>query len=189
MMSGAAHIVRVIAGAIYVAAIMLLSAACSTPRSVLSDYASRDSVQVRVVHDTIVAYMRDTAHAETAAAYESAEHSEVEFTDGGGVAEFDSVGNLLRLEGVRTLRLAKSNREQAHTIEMQSATIDMQQATIDSLRQVSKVRKVLGVDETATAEITPKASAWHTFLVGWFWTTLTALIVAVAVWAKKRIRI
>lgn len=169
--------------AFFVAAILLcaiLLSGCKTVHDVTQS-ASSESITKEMLHDTVYITVHDTIYLESKTEKENTEQSDFEFVDGGGSIVLDSLGNLLRMEGIKNMRLSKTEKEQAHTIEVQAHTIEVQKSTIDSLRQEIKCYQIMSEHKENTKDITPR-SGYDKFTSWWFWISIVILLLIVFWW-------
>jgi len=154
---------------ILIAAIIALSA-CASIKTTTNEHYS-DSVRVEYRHDTAFIRTTDTVYVEQSAQTEHTERSDIEFVDGGGSVVLDSLGNLLRIENIRNLRLNRTQTEQAQTIARQTSLIEAYKSENETLRRLLKSKTIMQDTERDTEAVTPKSSGWHRFLVWWFFIT------------------
>lgn len=174
--------------AFFVAAIVLcviLLSGCKAVHDVTQS-ASSESIAREMLHDTVYITVHDTIYLESKTEKENIEQSDFEFVDAGGSVVLDSLGNLLRMEGIKNMRLSKTEKEQAHTIEVQAHTIEAQKSTIDSLRQEIKCYQIASEHKENTEDITPR-SGYARFTSCWFWVTAILLLLIVAFWVCDKI--
>ena len=152
---------------------------CSSVKTAV-ETEQHDSIRTEYVHDTMSIVVRDTLYLESMIEKESHEGTEIEFGEGGTYnAATGQAGN------VKLVKTSKKEKEQAQTIVKQASEIEAYKSRNDSLRQVLKTYKLLGQKEQNTADIKPKMSGWHRFLVWWFWASVLVLIGLVAWWGLK----
>ena len=143
---------------------------CSSVKTAV-ETEQHDSIRTEYVHDTIIIVVRDTLYSESSVEKESHEGTEIEFGEGGTYnSATGQAGN------VKSVKTSKKEKEQAQTIVKQASEIEAYKSRNDSLRQVLKTYKLLGQKEQNTADIKPKTSGWHRFLVLWFWATAGLLL-------------
>lgn len=147
-----------------------LSACSSVKNTVQTDY--RDSIRTEYRHDTCYIIVHDTLYLESKQQSEKTDDTGIEFVEQGGTYN-TSTGEAT---GVKTIRNTKKEKEQAQTIVRQASEIEAYKSQNDSLRHALHLRSIMGTQEQNTAEIKPKTSGWHTFLVWWFGITAGALL-------------
>lgn len=147
-----------------------LSACSSVKNTVQTDY--RDSIRIEYRHDTVVITIRDTLYVESKQQSEKTDDTGIEFVEQGGTYNTQTG----EATGVKTIRNTKKEKEQQQTIQRQASEIQAYKARNDSLQRLVKSYVIMQNNEQNTAEIKPKTSGWHTFLVWWFGITAALLL-------------
>lgn len=159
----------------------LLLLGCKTQQSVHTANLS-DSTVVHHIYDTTRITVNDTLHAESSKTSEQEQLTEIVFADGGGSYNAQTG----QAEGVKSVKSSNKVKELQQTIISQQKTIDAYSARIDSLQQTITNYSEQDEIKLNTADIKPKTSSWHKFLVWWFVITLGLIILRVAWWAFKK---
>ena len=150
--------------------VLWLSACSSVKNTVQTDF--RDSIRTEYRHDTVIITIRDTLYVESKQQSEKTDDTGIAFVEGGGTYNTRTG----EATGVKNIRNTKKEKEQAQTIVRQASEIEAYKSQNDSLRQALHLRSIMGTQEQNTADIKPKTSGWHTFLVWWFGITAGLLL-------------
>lgn len=166
------HIAWLWGVALLLALIVLAFGGCKSRQSTVH-IDRRDSVVYAYKYDTTHVTVTDTTYTHVSVERQADDSTSIVFVAGGGSY------NVLtgQADGVAGIRTSRKERELSQLIARQTTLLEAQQCTIDSLRQRLKVQTIMDVEKENTADIKPKTSGWHRFLVGWFWVTLAVLIV------------
>lgn len=150
--------------------VIWLSACSSVKNTVQTDY--RDSIRTEYRHDTVIITIRDTVYVEQKQQSEKTDDTGIDFVEHGGTYNTHTG----EATGVKTIRNTKKEKEQAQTIVRQATQIEAMRARNDSLQRLVKSYVLMQDKEQNTADIKPKTSGWHRFLVWWFGITAGALL-------------
>ena len=140
-----------------------------------------DSVILSYRYDTTHIIIQDTSRVEASVDSEKESKTEIVFGDGGG--SWNSQTG--QAENVKSVRQSSRERELQRLVVEQYEMIDEQLVTIDSLQTCVTDLKEELEEKQNTADIRPKASGWHWFLVWWFWASVLVLLVWAGVKAWK----
>lgn len=143
---------------------------------------NHDSMSVRVVHDTVTIVVHDTVTVEVQQSTKTDEGTLIEFGAGGG--QYNSkTGEASNVKSVKEQKKSERDTnirmEWSHAEEQYKATIDSLGTTIHDLQMQLE-------EKQNTADIRPKTSGWHRFLVWWFWCCVAAIVLAAGWWAFKK---
>lgn len=172
----------------FVATCMILACmvGCKSEQVVVkTEYNYKDSTVVHTVYDTTYVVILDTVRVEIEQSTTSEDGTTVTFIEGGGsynahTGEYSGVAIIKQSKKEESNSILSA--EWQHKAEEWKATADSLQAEFTIVQQNDSINS-----EKNTADIKPKTSGWHRFLVWWFWITAILLFVKVAVWVMEKI--
>ena len=141
---------------------------CKSEKTVVKTvYNYKDSTVVHTVYDTTHIILQDTVRVEVEQSQTSEDGTTVVFVDGGGTYNAQT-GEYSGVVSIKQQSKSESNSrlsaEWQHKAEEWKATADSLRAELTKAQQNDSI-----VSEKNTADIKPKTSGWHKFVVWWFW--------------------
>jgi hypothetical protein len=141
----------------------------------------RDSVVSVLRYDTTHVIVYDTIVVEVTNAKVASDSTSIVFVDGGGSYNLQTG----QADGVVSIKTSRREQELSQLTARQTTLLEAHRRLVDSLQQVVKSRESQIESKENTADIKPKTSGWHRFLVWWFWVTLVVLLLRLAWYAWK----
>lgn len=136
----------------------------------------QDSTVYVLHYDTTRIEVVDSTHTEKSDFSDYSEYSDIEFSQGGGRIVLDSLGRVIEANNVARIRQSK----QLQQLQQENSTLKSENKELrHTNEQLQKSMTIMGVDDEQqqnTAEIKPKTSGWHRFLVWWFFITAGLLL-------------
>lgn len=155
--------------------ILIACFGCASEKVVVrTEYNYKDSTIVHTTYDTTHIIVQDTVRVEIESNTTTDEGMLITFGEGGGSYNANT-GEYNNVASIKQNKKEESNSrlsaEWQHTAEQWKATADSLQAELSTIQQSEDKES-----QKNTADIRPKTSGWHRFLVWWFWITLVVAL-------------
>lgn len=160
-------------------AITLLALLCTACRTTHLQQTAhyQDSTHSVLTYDTIHITTTDTLHLTMTTQWEQSNTTHIIFADSGGYYNA-ATGEM---HAVRSISLSDRQQRQDRLIASYQQTIEQDQLYIRRLEtHIAQLKQQL-THRQNTQDITPKTNGWHRFLVIYFFLTLAAALLCIAI--------